>query len=83
MTGVQTCALPISLTYRFAGHSRSDPGAYRPEGELDRWRERDPIVVLRAQLEAEGLLEKVTPHQVPLGHCQRCHTVVEPRLSRQ
>ena len=33
-----------AITYRFVGHSRSDPGAYRPEGELDRWRERDPIV---------------------------------------
>jgi len=44
-----------ALTYRFVGHSRSDPGAYRPEGELDRWRQRDPIVVLRAQLEAEGV----------------------------
>jgi TPP-dependent pyruvate/acetoin dehydrogenase alpha subunit len=44
-----------ALTYRFVGHSRSDPGAYRPEGELDRWRERDPVVVLRAQLEAEGV----------------------------
>ncbi len=44
-----------ALTYRFVGHSRSDPGAYRPEGELDRWRERDPLVVLRAQLEAEGV----------------------------
>jgi pyruvate dehydrogenase E1 component alpha subunit len=32
-----------ALTYRHMGHSRSDPGAYRPEGELDRWRERDPI----------------------------------------
>jgi TPP-dependent pyruvate/acetoin dehydrogenase alpha subunit len=44
-----------AITYRFVGHSRSDPGAYRPEGELDRWRARDPIVVLRAQLEAEGV----------------------------
>ena len=44
-----------ALTYRFVGHSRSDPGAYRPDGELDRWRERDPILVLRAQLEAEGV----------------------------
>jgi TPP-dependent pyruvate/acetoin dehydrogenase alpha subunit len=44
-----------ALTYRFVGHSRSDPGAYRPDGELDRWRERDPIVVLRAQLEVEGV----------------------------
>jgi acetoin:2,6-dichlorophenolindophenol oxidoreductase subunit alpha len=44
-----------ALTYRFVGHSRSDPGAYRPEGELDRWKQRDPIVLLRAQLEAEGV----------------------------
>ena len=39
-----------ALTYRFVGHSRSDPGAYRPEGELERWRERDPLVVGAAQL---------------------------------
>ena len=44
-----------ALTYRFVGHSRSDPGAYRPEGELDDWKTRDPIVLLRAQLEAEGI----------------------------
>jgi TPP-dependent pyruvate/acetoin dehydrogenase alpha subunit len=44
-----------ALTYRFVGHSRSDPGAYRPEGELDEWRARDPIVLLRAQLELEGI----------------------------
>ena len=35
------------------------------------------------QLEAEGLLVSTTPPVVPLGHCQRCRTVVEPRLSRQ
>jgi TPP-dependent pyruvate/acetoin dehydrogenase alpha subunit len=44
-----------ALTYRFVGHSRSDPGAYRPEGELDEWKTRDPITILRAQLEAEGV----------------------------
>lgn len=44
-----------ALTYRYVGHSRSDPGAYRPEGELDEWRARDPIVLLRAQLEEDGL----------------------------
>jgi TPP-dependent pyruvate/acetoin dehydrogenase alpha subunit len=44
-----------ALTYRFVGHSRSDPGAYRPDGELEDWSARDPIVVLRAQLEAEGI----------------------------
>ena len=39
-----------AITYRFVGHSRSDPGKYRPEGELDRWRERDPLVVARSGL---------------------------------
>jgi len=37
-------------TYRFVGHSRSDPGRYRPEGELDRWRERDPLTLAQVWL---------------------------------
>jgi len=51
-----------------------------PYAGQERFEARQGIV---AQLEAEGLLVQTTPHQVPLGHCQRCHTVVEPRLSRQ
>ncbi len=41
-----------ALTYRFVGHSRSDPGKYRPEGELERWKERDPLTVAAVQLRA-------------------------------
>ena len=44
-----------ALTYRFVGHSRSDPGKYRPEGELERWRERDPLLLLRSRLEEQGV----------------------------
>ncbi len=44
-----------AITYRYVGHSRSDPGKYRPEGELDRWRERDPLTLLRARLEGAGV----------------------------
>ena len=40
-----------TLTYRFVGHSRSDPGKYRKPGELDEWRKRDPLLVARAGLE--------------------------------
>jgi TPP-dependent pyruvate/acetoin dehydrogenase alpha subunit len=42
-----------ALTYRHMGHSRSDPGAYRPGGELERWLERDPITLLERRLEDE------------------------------
>src|SRR5580658_11389910 len=31
------------MTYRYSGHSRADPAKYRPEGELEKWKERDPI----------------------------------------
>jgi TPP-dependent pyruvate/acetoin dehydrogenase alpha subunit len=47
-----------ALTYRFVGHSRSDPGKYRPDGELDSWRERDPLVVARARLIADHGVEE-------------------------
>jgi TPP-dependent pyruvate/acetoin dehydrogenase alpha subunit len=47
-----------AATYRFVGHSRSDPGKYRPEGELDRWKERDPLVVAAARLRDEHGLDE-------------------------
>jgi acetoin:2,6-dichlorophenolindophenol oxidoreductase subunit alpha len=37
-------------TYRFVGHSRSDPGRYRPEGELEKWQARDPLELARIWL---------------------------------
>jgi len=40
-------------TYRYVGHSRSDPGRYRKPGELDAWRERDPLQIARATLASE------------------------------
>jgi TPP-dependent pyruvate/acetoin dehydrogenase alpha subunit len=39
-----------ALTYRYVGHSRSDPGAYRKPGELEEWKARDPLTVARARL---------------------------------
>lgn len=40
-----------ALTYRFVGHSRSDPAAYRKPGELEVWRARDPLIVANAALQ--------------------------------
>ena len=52
-------------------------GAY---AGLDRYEARKRIL---ADLEAQGLLESVKDHNNALGKCDRCRTVVEPRLSTQ
>jgi valyl-tRNA synthetase len=36
-----------------------------------------------AEFEAAGLLERVENHRHAVGHCYRCETVIEPRLSDQ
>jgi 2-oxoisovalerate dehydrogenase E1 component len=41
-------------TYRWYGHSRSDPREYRTKAEEKAWHERDPITVLRTKLVSEG-----------------------------
>jgi valyl-tRNA synthetase len=51
-----------------------------PYAGLDRYACREAIV---ADFEREGLLVKVTPYTHTVGHCQRCHTVIEPRISTQ
>src|SRR5438876_8681603 len=44
------------LTYRYRGHSMSDPASYRTKAELEKYRLDDPITRLRAQLTREGKL---------------------------
>jgi valyl-tRNA synthetase len=55
------------------------PAAGRYVG-LDRYSCREQIL---KDLKAEGLLAKVEPYTVPVGHCYRCKTVVEPLVSKQ
>src|SRR5712671_706677 len=43
-------------TYRYRGHSMSDPASYRTKEELEKYRLEDPITRLRAQLTREGKL---------------------------
>jgi pyruvate dehydrogenase E1 component alpha subunit len=42
-------------TYRHYGHSRADPGKYRPNEEVEAWMRKDPIVQYRARLEEMGI----------------------------
>ncbi|MBC8028822.1 MAG: pyruvate dehydrogenase (acetyl-transferring) E1 component subunit alpha [Pyrinomonadaceae bacterium] len=43
-------------TYRFMGHSMSDPGNYRTRAEIEQHQERDPIKLFAASLKEEGVL---------------------------
>ena len=47
---------------------------------LDRFEARKQIV---ADLEAQGYLVQVKKHNHAVGHCYRCNTVIEPRVSKQ
>jgi len=48
-----------ALTYRHYGHSRADPGAYRPDEEVAAWKARDPIPFYRQRLVDFGITKKV------------------------
>jgi len=51
-------------TYRYRGHSRSDPAKYRPAGELDAWKARDPIELLGRKIIGEGLIGPDDPVEI-------------------
>jgi TPP-dependent pyruvate/acetoin dehydrogenase alpha subunit len=44
-----------AITYRHGGHSRADPGKYRPDDEVESWKARDPIPAFRSRLDADGV----------------------------
>ena len=52
-------ALIEALTYRHGGHSRADPGKYRPDAEVKEWLARDPLPAYRAVLTGRGVEEAV------------------------
>ena len=59
------------------GHINAEGGTY---AGLDRYVVRKKIV---ADLESQGLLGVIKDHTNNVAHCDRCKTVVEPRLSTQ
>jgi len=45
-------------TYRHGGHSRADPGKYRPDDELAEWMAKDPLPMYRSRLLAAGVSDE-------------------------
>lgn len=70
-------SLPIRNIMTETGTMNENAGPYQG---LDRFACRQKII---ADLQAAGLLEKIEPHAHAVGHCYRCHTIVEPRVSPQ
>ncbi len=56
------------------------PEAGKPYAGEDRFKARKMIV---DELEKQGLLEKIEDHRHAVGQCYRCHSIVEPNVSRQ
>jgi valyl-tRNA synthetase len=70
-------ALPSIAVINEDGLMTTDAGPYAGQ---DRFKARKGVV---EQLQAEGLLEKITAHKHAVGHCERCGTVIEPLVSTQ
>jgi acetoin:2,6-dichlorophenolindophenol oxidoreductase subunit alpha len=68
-------------TYRYSGHSRADAGAYRPDGELDEWMERDPILLFRRQMISAGLLDDERAEQLVADVAARIDDCVERTMA--
>lgn len=47
-------------TYRYVGHSRTDPATYRPEGEKELWLKRDPIDLATSEILTGGLADETS-----------------------
>jgi pyruvate dehydrogenase E1 component alpha subunit len=45
-------------TYRHGGHSRTDPGTYRPRGEVAEWKKQDPLIRCRDLLLKRGFISE-------------------------
>lgn len=64
-------------TYRYRGHSRTDTGPYRPEGELERWLERDPIDILKNKMIQAGQLDATEFDEMKQATERLVHSAIE------
>ena len=61
------------MTYRWQGHFSGDPAAYRPQGELESWKAKDPILLTKIKL--------MTAHGVSEEEINAIHARVETEIA--
>ncbi len=61
------------MTYRWQGHFSGDPAAYRPDGELESWKEKCPLTRTKAKL--------IQVHGVSEAEIQAIHDRVETEIA--
>jgi pyruvate dehydrogenase E1 component alpha subunit len=54
-------------TYRFMGHSMSDPGNYRTRAEIEKYQERDPLNLFSSNLKEKGIIDDAALAQMEQG----------------
>ena len=69
------------VTYRQVGHSKSDPGAYRPEGELEWWLARDPLSLAAGAADRRARLGEERVAEVERAVAERIEDAVEAALA--
>jgi pyruvate dehydrogenase E1 component alpha subunit len=50
------CLIEVK-TYRYRGHSMSDPALYRTQDEVEKYKQTDPILMLKAAMLKDGFNE--------------------------
>ena len=72
----RTPTLLEALTYRYMGHSMSDPATYRTKEEMEKYRAQDPLIIYLAMLKEAGLANDEQWHEMD----ERVKTHVEQAI---
>jgi pyruvate dehydrogenase E1 component alpha subunit len=70
-------ALIEARTYRYQGHSMTDPGRYRARAEEDLWRKRDPIPRLAKHFLKEGICDESRLQEIEVEIEDVCEDAVQ------
>jgi len=70
-------------TYRYSGHSRSDPATYRTPGELDEWKKRDPLDIAANKLISKGTLSEIELEKMKSDIADRVSEAIKTVLASE